>query len=97
MNAWEHTAKQVTELLAQKQEDYGPENILTTGHVGLSVRLTDKVARLRNLQNKEHSPKFESVRDTYMDIAGYGIIGMMLLDDTFPPEDPTTNSAGISS
>ena len=86
MNDWEHMAKQVTDLLAQKQEDYGPENILTTGHVGLSVRLTDKVARLRNLQGK-HSPKFESVRDTYMDIAGYAIIGMMLLDGTFPPEE----------
>ena len=86
MNAWAEAAKQVTDLLAEKQEDYGPENILTTGHVGLSVRLTDKVARLRNLQGAQ-IPKFESVKDTYMDIAGYGIIGMMLLDGTFPPAE----------
>ena len=36
-------------LLARKQHDYGPENILRFGNRGLLVRLHDKVARLENL------------------------------------------------
>ena len=58
-------------------------------HLGLMVRLSDKMERLRNLyhKNKENNTNFESVRDTYMDIAGYGVIGLMLLDGTFPPKE----------
>ena len=89
---WLAAAGEVVELLRAKQADYGSSNILTTRHAGLAVRLTDKTARLRNLQKfwedaGESSPGFESIRDTYMDIAGYGIIGLMLIDGLFPGQD----------
>ena len=86
LDGWDRAATELATLLRSKQADYGPENILTTKHVGLAVRLTDKIARLRNLTMENKDPKNESVRDTYMDIAGYGIIGMLLLDGGFPDE-----------
>ena len=85
-DGWDGAAKELVVLLRSKQADYGPENIMSTGHQGLAVRLTDKVARLRNLTLNNKEPKNESLRDTYMDIAGYGIIGMMLIDGRFPDE-----------
>jgi len=73
----------VWSTLCNKQRDYGPENILRFGHRGLIVRLHDKVARLENLLKSGKTPENESVADTYLDIVGYSVIGLMLLDRSF--------------
>ena len=77
-------ALQVAEIVISKQYDYGHDNILTFREQGLVVRLWDKVARLKNLLwvSKE-SPKNESIEDTFTDIAGYAIIGLMLANGSF--------------
>ena len=69
--------------LCDKQRDYGPNNIARFGQSGLLLRLHDKVARLENLVSNGKDAKNESLHDTYLDIVGYSIIGLMLLDDTF--------------
>jgi hypothetical protein len=82
-------ADELVKTVCSKQRDYGPDNIQKSpfGAVkGLTVRLYDKVARLANLSEKSKTPENESLRDTFIDIAGYGIIGLMLLDGTFPKE-----------
>lgn len=68
--------------LAQKQFDYGHENVTAFGIDGLLVRAHDKIARLRNLLNRE-TPSFESVEDTWLDLTGYSILAMMVLNGTF--------------
>jgi len=68
------------ELMIRKQRDYGSDNISAWGELGVAVRLTDKVARLRNLLRPGKVPNNESLRDTAVDIANYGLILMMLLD-----------------
>jgi hypothetical protein len=75
------------EILVKKQNDYGPDNVRKApgGPLnGLSVRLHDKIARLSNLLATGATPENESLRDTFVDIANYGVIGIMILDDTFP-------------
>jgi hypothetical protein len=82
-------ADEVVKIVASKQKDYGPNNIQSSpfGAIkGLTIRLYDKIARLANLSEKSKTPENESLRDTFIDIAGYGIIGLMLLDGTFPKE-----------
>lgn len=76
-------------VLISKNRDYGPNNIAAWGEIGVAVRLTDKVERLRNLLTKRRQPENESLRDTAVDIANYGIILMMLLDGEWglPMED----------
>lgn len=72
------------EVLISKHKDYGPTNIADApgGALnGLRVRLHDKVARLNNLIDKGVDPKHESLYDTFLDIANYGLIGMMILND----------------
>lgn len=88
---WEDDARSVYEdlldILISKQKDYGPDNIrLAPGGPlnGLRVRLYDKIARLSNLIDTGATPENESLRDTFIDIANYGVIGVMILEDTFP-------------
>lgn len=85
-------AKQLAETLIKKQLDYGQNNILgcpVGAEMGLIVRLFDKINRLANLYQQGREPSNESLQDTWLDICGYGLIGMMLSDNTFklPLED----------
>ena len=80
-------AMQVAETVISKQHDYGHDNILAFREQGLVVRLWDKVARLKNLLwVKKENPKNESIEDTFTDIAGYAIIGLMLANGLFVTE-----------
>lgn len=68
---------ELLELLALKQSWYGPENILTFGAAGIVVRMSDKLARLRNLERLQVDPDEETVRDTLTDLCGYAVLGVM--------------------
>lgn len=92
------------DVMIKKQKDYGPGNI--DSEIGIAIRSNDKVARLRNLLNKNDEivskikalyeekqsyaeigeeieklllsgPENESIEDTWMDLANYGLIGLM--------------------
>ena len=75
---------------AAKHMDYGLQNISLGGDLtkendkkfsltGLAIRLTDKVSRLRNLcVNGRNFVKGEGMEDTFLDIANYGIIGLLV-------------------
>jgi len=79
----------LAELLIKKQKDYGPKNIsLAPGGPlnGLRVRMFDKLARINNLVETGVTPENESLRDSFMDIANYAIIAMMVLDNKWDKE-----------
>ena len=72
-------AAQIANTVISKQHDYGHDNILGFGDKGLVVRMWDKVSRLKNLiWNGNGIAKHEPIQDTFTDIAGYAIIGLML-------------------
>lgn len=68
---------EIAKLLDDKRHDYGTDNIRKFGTLGCLIRASDKIERLINLQNKE--PNFESLEDTWKDIAGYAILGLIEL------------------
>lgn len=68
------------DILIRKQLDYGPDNIRLWGLLGLAVRMTDKVMRLKELLTSGREPQFESIRDTFVDLRNYGEIGLMLIN-----------------
>jgi hypothetical protein len=72
--------------LCKKQHDYGHGNILKFGVYGITVRLSDKVERLANLTKKGNTAQNESTDDTLLDIVGYSVIALMLMDETFTLE-----------
>ncbi len=77
-------------MFAAKHMDYGLNNISLGGDLnnesdkkfsltGLAIRLTDKISRLKNLLiNGKNFVKGEGMEDTFIDIANYGIIGMLV-------------------
>ena len=74
-------AKEMSELLILKQKDYGPKNITQCpvgAEMGVLVRVYDKLSRLSNLLESGETPNNESLEDTWRDIVGYGLIGLML-------------------
>ncbi len=72
----------VLTTIAAKQHDYGYENIAGFGSQGLVVRISDKRARLKNLV-KRGAPANEPLLDTWLDIVGYCIVGLMWEAGTF--------------
>lgn len=73
----------IVPLLCGKQHDYGHNNILRTGLLGILVRLSDKSARYAHLLGQMAAARNEPLTDTVIDIVGYCVIGLMLMDGTF--------------
>ena len=64
-------------LFAAKQEAYGRQNIAAFGEEGVVLRLHDKVQRLINLVWRRVSTRLEPARDSWLDVIGYGLIGLL--------------------
>lgn len=78
---------QLHRVLVKKQNDYGPGNIANApgGALnGLRVRIYDKVSRINNLIDSGKEPENESLHDSFLDLANYAIIALMVLDDVWP-------------
>lgn len=71
-----NTTSEILDLLIEKNEKYGDENLTQHGHSGIMVRLSDKLSRLESLKDSEHT---EALEDVYKDIAGYAINGLRLM------------------
>ena len=70
-------ALKFVKVLDEKQQDYGPDNITISGELGVIVRSQDKLCRLKHLLGKK-TVNNESVSDSWMDLANYGLIGYMV-------------------
>ncbi len=68
----------MSSLVCGKQRDYGSDNILRFGRIGLLVRAHDKIARLENLAARAAAPTNESIADNYIDVIGYCTVAMLL-------------------
>lgn len=74
------TLNYLKELLEKKNRDYGSNNLLTFGDLGILVRLSDKLERLKNyvLRDQTFEIDDENLEDTLYDIAGYAIMWIVL-------------------
>ena len=82
--------KEQYDLFAQKMLSYGKGNISLGSNLettdekifsltGLVIRLTDKINRLKNLViTGKNYIQNETIEDTFIDVATYGIIGMIV-------------------
>jgi hypothetical protein len=72
--------------------DYGISNIMLGGDtnseedrnfalLGIAIRLTDKVNRLRNLLYKRKAPANESINDSFRDTMNYSIIATIIQNE----------------
>ena len=90
-NEFQIIQDEMYEMFARKHMDYGLNNIALGGDIvnnsddkqfsltGLCIRLTDKISRLKNLLiNGKSFVEGEGIQDTFIDIANYGIIGLLV-------------------
>ena len=87
---YKRISEEMYEMFARKHMDYGLNNIALGGDLknsddkkfsltGLCIRLTDKISRLKNLLiNGKNYVKGEGMEDTFIDIANYAIIGLLV-------------------
>jgi len=75
-------------LMDRKQQDYGPRNISGFGTFGVTVRMNDKMERLKTLFNRGRRARAvnESIEDTFRDISNYAIIALMIERNEWPNE-----------
>jgi hypothetical protein len=67
------------ETLIRKNRAYGSGNISIFGERGIVVRASDKMERLRTLAwDRRGDPEWETVEDTWLDLAGYSVLALML-------------------
>lgn len=79
--------REQADLLLRKHRDYGPSNIAAApgGALnGLRVRMHDKQARINHLIDSGKTPDNESLRDSFMDLANYAVIALLVLDGKWP-------------
>jgi hypothetical protein len=91
---WEAAAatryEEAKAVLVRKHKDYGPDNIARApgGALnGIRVRVHDKLSRINHLIDTGAEPENESLRDSFLDLVNYGIIGLMVLDEVWESKD----------
>ena len=64
-----------------KNSDYG-SSYMTTGLLGIVVRMIDKLKRWQQLQLREQSVKTESKADTLLDLSLYALLAINCMDSS---------------
>jgi hypothetical protein len=83
--------EEIRQLHEHKNHDYSEDRdplsnlrscqkLGVTPFMGVLIRMTDKWARIEQLVQGK-TPKNESVRDSLIDLAVYGLLGVLLLDE----------------
>lgn len=78
------------ELLAmflRKHKDYGKGNILSVKELGIALRISEKIERIKHLLMAGGTPTNESVEETWVDIGVYAIIAVLLRRGQFEKLD----------
>jgi hypothetical protein len=84
--AFEQVNTELLEMFLKKHADYGKGNILANKELGIAMRISEKVERLKHLLMKselsegdesEATPENESIEETWVDIAVYSVIGVL--------------------
>lgn len=84
--AFEQVNTELLEMFLKKHADYGKGNILANKELGIAMRISEKVERLKHLLMKsemttgddnDSEPENESIEETWVDIAVYSVIGVL--------------------
>jgi hypothetical protein len=75
--AFDLITDELLETFLKKHQDYGKGNILANGEIGIAMRISEKIERLKHLLLTNQAPSNESVDDSWHDIAVYAIIATL--------------------
>ncbi len=75
------------DLMIGRHRDYGPGNVANGFPDPLSAlvtRMGDKFERIKHLLTSDGDVYGERLRDSWLDLANYSLIGVMCIDGTWP-------------
>jgi hypothetical protein len=83
--AFSQVNEELLQMFLKKHKDYGKGNILSVKELGIAMRVTEKIERLKNLLMKEElckgdiktKPANESLEETWTDIAVYAVLAIL--------------------
>lgn len=76
--AFEEVCQEMTKTFLKKHKDYGKGNILDMGELGIAFRISEKFNRIKHLLMNGKKPDNELVEDSWIDIAVYAVIAILL-------------------
>lgn len=81
--ALDEVLQEIRSTMLERQRDYGSGNINAFGELGVMVRASDKIERLKNQHKIGATPAGESLDNNWIDLAGYSTIALMLRRGTW--------------
>ena len=85
--AFETVNEELLQMFLKKHRDYGKGNILANGELGISMRVSEKIERLKHLLMTQQKPSNETIEETWIDIAVYGVLAVLLRRGQFQKLD----------
>ncbi len=85
--AFEAISQELLTTFLKKHKDYGKGNILSVKELGIAMRLTEKIERVKHLLMTGNAAANESLDDTWTDIAVYAVIAKLLRNGQFEALD----------
>ena len=85
--AFETVNEELLQMFLKKHRDYGKGNILANGELGISMRVSEKIERLKHLLMTQQKPSNETNEETWIDIAVYGVLAVLLRRGQFQKLD----------
>ena len=85
--AFETVNEELLQMFLKKHRDYGKGNILANGELGISMRVSEKIERLKLLLMTQQKPSNETIEETWIDIAVYGVLAVLLRRGQFQKLD----------
>lgn len=82
MEMYDQIVKECRDISVAKSKDYGTDSLTGFGALGIVVRMSDKMARLKNLIQMDKTVcqvMNESLEDTAMDMINYSLYLVMTL------------------
>ena len=75
--AYQQVCDELLRMFLKKHRDYGKGNILSIEELGIALRISEKVERLKHLLRSSNPPANESIEETWIDIGVYAIIAVL--------------------
>lgn len=75
--AFNMVSDELLEMFLKKHRDYGKGNILANKELGIAMRVSEKIERLKHLLMTGNEPTNEQIEETWVDIGVYSIIAVL--------------------
>lgn len=76
--AFSQVNDELLQMFLRKHRDYGKGNILSVREIGIVLRMAEKIERLKHLLLKGDTPVNESIEETFIDLAVYANLAILL-------------------